>query len=110
MYGLGYIFAGFALYVKRVNRAVTVFQTLIFFISGMLYPPEAIPEILGWISRSLPITQGMHIARLSMVGLSVPSELWFMLAFTSLVYLTAGLLVFSYFARLVRKNGLLGSH
>nr|WP_041423818.1 hypothetical protein [Thermosediminibacter oceani] len=87
-----------------------LFQTLIFFISGMLYPPDMLPEIFGWISRSLPVTQGMHIARLSMMGLPVPSELWLMLAFTSLICLAVGLLVFSHFARLVRKNGLLGSH
>ncbi|MCG0275332.1 MAG: ABC transporter permease [Thermosediminibacteraceae bacterium] len=44
MYGLGYVFAGFALYAKRVNRAVTVFGSPCSRPSGVLVFCKARPE------------------------------------------------------------------
>jgi ABC-2 type transport system permease protein len=110
MYGLGFVFAGLALYTKKTSRIVSVFQIILLFISGTLTPGESLPGGIKWISMSLPLTQGIHIARLSALHIGIPALTWLLLLLSSLAYLGMGILVFEQFVRLVRVNGLLAHH
>lgn len=110
MYGIGFIFAGLALVAKRVSQVVTAFQVILLFITGTLAPPEAMPTPVKWLAESLPLTQGIHLARLSIVhAVSSPSA-WVPLVVTSAIYVLVGIAIFHVFAHKARAEGLLGRH
>ena len=96
-YGFGMILGGITLKFKRTQALLQISQ---FAIIGLLVlSPE------GKLGFLIPISPHFKIFRMIMEGQSISLTMWFKIFIASLVYYYIGMKIFSYFVRLVKKNG-----
>ncbi len=111
MYGFGFIIGGIALIVKKVGQLTFLVQIVLLFLTGTIMPLKSFPYVFQLMGKSLPLTQGMEIAKLSIGGTKpITFEHWVILGMISAVYLSFGLLFFHMSERMARREGLLGRY
>ncbi len=108
--GVSFILGGFGMVFKQ-SHAIEVFLIPIFtFISGMLFPVEALPPWLRLFSYSFPLTYGLNIVRKSLLldaGFVETSWDFLGLLFCALVYIPLGYLLFNRLERNAKRLGVL---
>ena len=111
MYGFGFIIAGITLVVKKVGQLTFLIQIALLFLTGTFMPLKSFPYVFQLIGKSLPLTLGMEIAKMSIGGTKIiDSERWMMLVFISIIYLVIGLTIFHILECAARQKGLLGKY
>ena len=106
MYGIGLILGGLTLKFKNISRIINIFQTLLLFVSDTLMIISDEFSILN----AIPLTKGNDLIRRVLVGQVVPMSDYLTLILFSMAWLVIGIVVFNYFKKLSRIDGLLSSY
>lgn len=106
--GIGMASAGMIMITKQGDPIGWVFTTLTGLLSGVVYPPEMLPNWLQVLSKALPTTYALRAMRLTLTQHAswqdIRSELIFLTA-TLLITLPIGLLVFKLGLDRSRRTG-----
>ncbi|MEM4311593.1 MAG: ABC transporter permease [Nitrososphaerales archaeon] len=111
--GLGLLFSALALKMKSYNSLTTLLFITLTIVSGVYFPPSALPYPINMVSYSLPFTYLVDLLKYSaleiktIIEISVEIPLSFLLA--SLTFLL-GLFSFRWTERDLRKKGQIGFH
>jgi ABC-2 type transport system permease protein len=106
--GIGILWAGIVLLVKRGEAIMGVLSILVMLVSGMLFPVKLLPAWLRYASELIPLTaalDGMRRAVLNGSGLVELSPIVARLSVFAVVLLTAGIGGFNYAVKLGRQQG-----
>jgi len=108
--GVSFILGGVGMIFKQ-SHAIEVFLIPIFtFMSGMLFPVEALPPWLRAFSYSFPLTYGLDVVRKALMLDAGILETWWDflgLSLCALVYVPAGYLLFNRLERNAKRLGVL---
>jgi ABC-2 type transport system permease protein len=111
--GLGFLMAAAGLFWKQPYALSMIFNPMLVFVSGMVFPVAALPGWLQALSNALPLTHGLRIFRDSLLlgrGFGDLAGSFAALALTGLVFMAVGYLAFSAMERRARTAGVLGSY
>jgi len=103
MYGVGLLYGGIALRVKRIGQLVFVTQIILLFISDTLTKTK----LSEGIGKIIPLTAGIDIARKSIGGLNVGINDWSILIGSSIFWLFIGMYFFHKSQQYAKKYGLI---
>jgi ABC-2 type transport system permease protein len=106
--GIGILWAGIVLLVKRGEAIMGVLSILVMLVSGMLFPVKLLPAWLRSISEFIPLTaalDGMRRAVLNGSSIAELSPILVRLCIFAVVLLTAGMAGFNYAVKLGRQQG-----
>jgi ABC-2 type transport system permease protein len=106
--GIGVLSAAFILYLKRGDPITYLVTSGSALLGGVLYPPEAMPPLLEWGSRLLPVTYGLRALRRALLLDAPWSDLWpdiWALILFAVVLLPLGILAFRVAIRKARQEG-----
>ncbi|MDE3089190.1 MAG: ABC transporter permease [Chloroflexota bacterium] len=68
-FGLGFAFAAYTLLVKEsAQTAANFLQFALMILCGMFFPFHALPEVLQWISRVVPLSYAVDAFRSTLMG------------------------------------------
>jgi lipopolysaccharide transport system permease protein len=86
--GWGYILAALGVFIRDIGVSVGVFVNMLFFLSPVFYPMEAVPEYLQTYCRINPIAIYIQDARRVVLLGKLPDWPWFFggLAISLLVF------------------------
>ena len=108
LWGLGLIFAGIGLILRRANAFSNLIWPFIVLLGGVYFPVAELPDGLRYIARALPFGYGIQaIADASLHNASLSdlqSDLIPLAAF-AVILPAAGILAFAWLERLVRVRG-----
>ncbi len=108
-YGVGFMLGALALYFKRIQAFLNLFQFVMMFL--VMTPFERIEGPGRMAGMLLPITPGAGMLRgLLARGEPFDMHLFALALANGLVYLLVGLWVFTYAVRLTKERGLLGGY
>ena len=113
LYGLAFFFGGLTLIYKRLGNVTIVVRFAFLILTGAITPIENFLFWLQIISKTLPMTQGLKILRLFMIGNKsfayiLESGDLLILIVNSAFYIITGLISFKFFEKIARNRGLLG--
>jgi ABC-2 type transport system permease protein len=104
-FGFAFGFAGLALRYKESMNTLTNFLQLVFMVvCAMFFPFSALPEVIQWISRLIPLSYCVDLFRMTMIGGTpelLPFEIEFLIIFLSAIILP--ILGILFFRRTVQK-------
>lgn len=106
--GIGILWAGIVLLVKRGEALMTILSTLVLLLSGVIFPASLLPHWLQYVSNLIPLTSGldgMRLALLKGASLQQLSPLLLRLGCFAAFLLTSGIIGFNYAVKLGRKQG-----
>jgi ABC-2 type transport system permease protein len=106
--GIGILWAGIVMLVKRGESIMTAAATLVLFVSGVLYPVELLPPWLQRVAALVPLThalEGMRFAMLKGSDLFALAPTVGILSVFAAVLLTGGIGGFNLAVRLAKDNG-----
>jgi ABC-2 type transport system permease protein len=106
MYGIGLIFGGLTLKFKKIDNIVFITQTILLFVSDTLMIYSDSFSLI----KLLPITTGNDLIRKTLAGTGIGLSEYLILIIISLSWLLLGILIFNYFKKLSKIDGLLGSY
>lgn len=90
-FGFAFGFAGLALkYKESMNTLTNFLQFMVMIICAMFFPFSALPEVIQWISRIIPLSYCVDLFRSTMMGISpelLPFEWELGLVFFSAIFL-----------------------
>jgi ABC-2 type transport system permease protein len=105
---IGMLSAAFVMVFKRGNPVEFVFGTSSFFLGGILFPVEVLPQPLQHVSRLLPITHAVKAIRELLLAEAEIQQIFplvaNLVAFIA-VLAPASILVFRYAVRRAKKDG-----
>lgn len=115
LYGMGLIFAGLTLVFKRLGPVTTIVRFFLLIFTGAIIPTSVFPHFMQTISLFIPMTSGLTIMQAMIfenaILTSVIKESAFIhLILNTTIYLILGINIFSFFERLARKRGALGTY
>jgi len=107
---IGVFFAGFFVLTRAADQLASGLQAPVRFLSGVVFPISALPQMLQYFSYILPVTYGISIMRLSILAGGNLGAIW--LDLVSLYIMTAIFLAAGYFTlkvveRQAKKKGTL---
>jgi ABC-2 type transport system permease protein len=105
MYGIGLIFGGLTLKFKKIGQVIFITQILLLFISNTI--TNAVDNIF---INLIPLTFGNDLIRKSISGQVIDSKQYILFLLISIVWLGIGIIVFKYFIKLSKKDGLINSY
>jgi ABC-type multidrug transport system permease subunit len=108
LWGMGLIFSGFGLLVRKANPLANLLWTFIILLGGAYYPISQLPDWLRYPARALPLGYGMEAladAALRNASFSDVSADLIPLAAFALVLPAVGVLTFGWLERKVRVRG-----
>ncbi len=113
-YGMGFIFAGLALVLKRVQALTSLVFSLMIFLTGALVGLERLGVWYQVLKLAFPLTWGISLMRSLVQGVNV-AELWgngelIGVVVHSLLYLALGLGIFAWGYHRARAKGTLGQY
>ena len=106
--GIGILWAGVLLIIKRGESIVTLGATLVLLASGVLFPTTTLPQWLRWLAATIPLTHaldGMRHALLQGYSIQQLTPVLLRLAAFSAVLLTAGIGGFSWAVDQAKRSG-----
>ena len=106
--GIGILWAGVLLIIKRGESLITLAGTLVMLTSGVLFPTSALPEWLRLLAQASPLTHSLEGMRLALLRGASFEQLSGTLAYLSLfaaVLLTIGLTSFSWSVDYTKRTG-----
>ncbi|CAM2920591.1 ABC transporter permease [Hathewaya histolytica] len=106
MYGIGLILGGVAIKEKKIGNLVFIINGALF----LLCDTVTKTNFAQGLSKAVPLTTGIDIARKSALGLRISMSDWGMLLICSLTWIVIGVFVFNSFTRKAKKEGLLGNY
>ncbi|MFQ5876974.1 MAG: ABC transporter permease [Acidobacteriota bacterium] len=106
--GIGILAAAFVLYMKRGDPITYLVASGSALLGGVFYPPEAMPALLEWGSRLLPVTYGLRALRRALL-LGAPlrdllPDIQALILFTAIL-LPLGLVAFRFAVGRARREG-----
>ena len=106
--GIGILWAGVVLLVKRGEALMTMASVLVLLVSGVLFPVNLLPNWLQWFASAIPLTAALEGMRLAiMKGATLVEMSWIvtqMTAFAVLLMLI-GTRGFNYAVKIGRRQG-----
>lgn len=111
--GLGFLMAAAGLLWKQPYALSMIFNPVLIFLSGMVFPVQALPGWVQAIAAGLPLTHGIHIFREAMLlgrGLGALLPSFAALALTGLAFMLVGYAAFTVMERRARRAGALGRY
>jgi ABC-2 type transport system permease protein len=106
--GIGILWAGIVLLVKRGEALMTILSTLVLLLSGVIFPATLLPRWLQYVANLIPLTSGLEGMRLALLqGASWHrlTPLLLRLCVFAAFLLIFGILGFNYAVRVGRKQG-----
>ena len=106
--GIGILWAGIVLIVKRGEALMGVLSILVMLVSGMLFPVKLLPGWLQYASELIPLTaalQGMRLAVLKGSSLTDLTPILVRLSIFAVLLLAVGLGGFNFAVKLGRQQG-----
>jgi ABC-2 type transport system permease protein len=106
--GLGILWAGIMLVVKRGESLITLGGTFVLLSSGVMFPVTALPQWLQNLSKAVPLTyalDGMRHALLQGYSIAQLSDVILSLTLFSVVLLTVGITGFAWSVDLAKRSG-----
>lgn len=106
--GIGILWAGIVLIVKRGEAIMGVLSILVMLVSGMLFPVKLLPGWVQYISDLIPLTaalQGMRLAVLKGSSLTDLTPILVRLSIFAVLLLAVGLGGFNFAVKLGRQQG-----
>ena len=106
--GIGILWAGLVLLVKRGEAIMTLLSTGVLLISGVLFPTRLLPGWVQSVSDFIPLTaalEGMRLAVLTGSGLNVLTAILMKLSLFAAVLLTVGFHGFNFAVKIGRRQG-----
>lgn len=108
--GISFIMAGVGMIFKQ-SHAIEVFLIPIFiFISGMMFPVDALPAWVRAFSYAFPVTYGLNVVRRTLIAgtpVSLLTSDFVGLVACAIVYIPAGYFLFRYLEKNAKKSGVL---
>lgn len=111
--GIGVLWAGIVLLVKRGEALMTILSTLVLLLSGVLFPATLLPGWLQRLAHLIPLTDGltgMRLALLQGASFTDLASILIRLAVFALVLLCAGIAGFNYAVAIARRRGSLAQY
>ncbi len=91
---VGLWFAALIVLYRDVRHAIPFFMQLLFFVSPVLYRPEAIDDRFAWVFALNPLTAPVELTRWSLLGTELVGRDVLVSSATTAVLLVGGLLFF----------------
>lgn len=111
--GMAFLFAAAGLYWKQPYALGSIFNPVVLFLSGMVFPVEALPGWVQGFSDALPLTHGLRIFRDALLldkGFVDLAPRFGLLLLTGAAFMVVGFLAFRGMERRARKAGVLGRY
>jgi ABC-2 type transport system permease protein len=111
--GFGFLMAAAGLYWKQPYALGMLLSPAFIFLSGMLFPVQALPPALQALAAAFPLTHGLRILRDAVLlgrGFADLAGAFGLLALTGAVFMTAGYAAFTVMERRARLRGVLGRY
>lgn len=111
--GFGFLMAAAGLVWKQPWALAMILSPVFVFLSGLMFPVQALPGWVQALSAALPLTHGLHILREAMllgVGIGELGRAFGMLALTGAAMMLTGFLAFRVMEQRARRMGALGRY
>lgn len=111
--GLGFLMAAAGLRWKQPYALSMIFNPVLVFLSGMVFPVQALPEWVQRIAYALPLTHGLHVFREATLlgkGLAELAPSFAALVATGAAFMLVGYAAFTVMERKAREAGALGRY
>ncbi|MBI4392457.1 MAG: ABC transporter permease [Euryarchaeota archaeon] len=111
--GFGFLMAAAGLYWKQPYALAMLFSPVFIFLSGMVFPVEALPGWVQAISSAFPLTHGLHIMRDAVLlgkGFTDLTQSFSMLVLTGAAFMIVGFAAFAAMEKRARRHGVLGRY
>lgn len=111
--GVAFLMAALGVLWKEPRALVVILSPFVILFSGMMFPVEALPEVLQPIAYGFPLTHGIRIVRDALLlgkglGALIVPILW--LLATGLAFVLVGYGLFRWLERRARRKGLMGRY
>ena len=106
--GIGILWAGMVVLIKRGESIITVVGTLVLMVSGVFYPTHLLPDWMRTLSEVIPLTHaldGMRHALLQGFSLSELSDVTLTLGLFAILLMAMGLSSFNLSVRIGKQTG-----
>lgn len=111
--GLSFLFAAAGLVWKQPFALAIILSPVLMFLTGMMFPVQALPGWVQAISAIIPLTHGLHIVReaaLAGAGLGELAGSFGLLLLTGAVLMAIGFATFVRMERKARRDGAMGRY
>lgn len=114
-FGFAFGFAGLALrYKESMNTLTNFLQFMVMIVCAMFFPFSALPEVIQWIARIIPLSYCVDLFRTTMIGISpelLPFEWEFGIIFLSAILLPIlGVIFFQKTVKTAKKEGTIAEY
>ncbi|MCR1898894.1 ABC transporter permease [Irregularibacter muris] len=106
MYGIGLIFGGITLKVKKLGQIIFILQIILLFISNTI----SMASNSISVTKLIPLTIGNDLIRKAISNQAIPTLEYVQLFSTSLAWVIIGIITFNYFEKLSKKEGLISAY
>jgi ABC-2 type transport system permease protein len=106
--GIGILWAGVLLIIKRGESVLTLAGTLVMLTSGVLFPVSALPGWVQVLAQAIPLThalEGMRRALLKGAGLTQLADSILPLSCFAAIFLVLGIMAFSWAVEYTKRTG-----
>ena len=115
LFGLGFMIGGATLLFKQVTQLANFVENFLLYLSGTLLPVHDLPNWLEAFAKILPTTHGIIVLRRVVLEGQSLASVWNdgslgWLFVNTLAYLIVGIIVFRWFERRARNQGVLGQY
>lgn len=113
LYGLGFVIAGLTMLFKNILSFANLTQNVLLFLNGAIVPVTVFPAWMTAVTRALPSTLSIEVARLVTLDDLTLAAVWAdgllpLLVLHSLIWFVLGLSLYLVAERIARRKGLLG--
>lgn len=111
--GLGFLMAAAGLVWKQPYALSMIFNPVLIFLSGMVFPVQALPPAVQQVAALIPLTHGLHILREAVLlgrGFAEVAPSFAALLLTGGALMVLGFLAFTRMERAARLRGALGRY
>jgi ABC-2 type transport system permease protein len=111
--GFAFLFAAAGIVWKEPRALAVILSPFVIFLTGMMFPLQALPEVLQVAGAFIPLTHGIRIVRDALLlGAGIGDVLvsLALLAATAVVHAVVGFLVFRRFERKAKRKGRVGKY
>jgi len=114
-FGFAFGFAGLALrYKESMNTLTNFLQFMVMIVCAMFFPFSALPKVIQWIARIIPLSYCVDLFRTTMIGISpelLPFEWEFIIIFLSAILLPIlGVIFFQNTVKTAKKEGTIAEY
>jgi ABC-2 type transport system permease protein len=106
--GIGILWAGVVLLVKRGEALMSMMSVLVLLVSGVLFPVTLLPNWLQWFASAIPLTaalEGMRLSIMRNASLIELSSITLQMTGFAVFLLLLGISGFNYAVKIGRRQG-----